>query len=150
MFQEFDQPVTIDLIKEAWDVGPEAPIHALFRDRRRPRAECVVLTALRTEAIAETEEEGLRTWALQKCKPQPRSENSTGGNADMSAEGKADESIVCAGQRIRPSVAPDASVFCVESGTSPFLSPAVSFASARRFGKAIEALATEITEQRVW
>jgi hypothetical protein len=56
MLQEFHQPVTIDLIKEALDIGVQDPIHSLFRDRIRQRIERVVLTAIRSEAIAETEE----------------------------------------------------------------------------------------------
>lgn len=56
MFDELYQPVTIDIVKEAFDVGVQYPVHSLFGDRHVQRIKGLMLATLRPEAVAESNE----------------------------------------------------------------------------------------------
>jgi hypothetical protein len=56
MLKEPHQPVTVDVVKEAFDVGVQNPVHSLFGDRNVHRIKSLMLATLRPEAITETDE----------------------------------------------------------------------------------------------
>jgi len=56
VFDEPHQPVTVDVIKETFDVGVQYPVHSLFGDPDVERIKGLMLATMGPEAIAETEE----------------------------------------------------------------------------------------------
>ena len=55
MLQKLDQPLVVDRVEEAFDIGIQYPVHPLARDRNAQCIECIVLAAATAEAVAEPE-----------------------------------------------------------------------------------------------
>jgi len=55
MLQKLDQPLVVNRVKEALNIGIQYPVHPFAGDRHAQRIECVVLAATRPEAVAKSE-----------------------------------------------------------------------------------------------